>query len=686
MNKNKDLLLITSLLPFLAGASTPVLFAQTPTRPPRTFASHCAMCHGSDAGGTDRAPGILPFVGSHPDDEVIALVRTGRMDRGMPKFDFNDAESKAMMTYLHGVASGTVAVVAGAGIGPPRPGNAPGGRGGRGPGLFQPQHATVRLQDGKTLEGTLTSQDPFSGTLLTADGKFHLIARNGETYSERPIDPKRDWTSYNGSDNGNRYSSLEQINTTNVKHLAPAWMFPVPNAPRLEATPVVVDGIMYFTAANEAYALDATTGRQIWVFRIPRTKGILSDAGGGANRGVAISGNRIFMITDNAHLLALDRTTGKKVWDTTMGDIKDGYSATAAPLVIGDLVLSGVAGGEEGARGMINAYKAETGEHVWRFYTIPAPGEKGSETWVGNAILHGCGATWVTGSYDATLGLTYWTVGNPCPDYNGADRKGDNLYTNSVVALDAKTGALKWHFQFTPHDTHDWDSTGPLLLTDQMWQGRERKLVMHADPDGFFFVLDRTNGELLLAAPLGKQDWTTGFGKDGRPILTENAETNAEGTTTACRTGAPKWASAVFEPASKLYITRTSYGCSTIRTDPQQYEVGMRFWGGVVMGGVGEGGQAAVQAVDAMTGTTKWQYPLYSGGNTGFLSTAGGLTFFGEGSGAFTAVDSKSGTPLWHYDSGHTFRSSPMTYMVGGKQYVVLDSDTGGVMCFALVE
>ena len=514
----------TSLCLFIL---TPLLLAQPPARLPRTFASHCTICHGGDANGTDRAPAILPFVTTHSDEELGALVRTGRLDRGMPKFDFNDSEFKTLTAHLRGLASGTIIATGGP------------ARGGRGGGSFQPYAATLKLQDGRTLDGTVTSSAPFSATLLTADGKFHLLARSGETYTERPIEPKRDWPSYDGGENGNRYSSLEQINTTNVKRLVPAWIFPVPGAPRLEVTPLVIDGVMFITGANEAYALDAITGRQIWSFRTPRTQGLLSEAGGGANRGGALSGNRFFMATDNAHLLALDRLTGRKVWDVTMADTKEGYSATAAPIVIGDLVISGVAGGEEGARGFVDAYRTATGERAWRFWTIPKRGEKGSETWIGNALEHGCGATWITGSYDAALGLIYWTTGNPCPDFNGDERKGDNLYTNSVVALDVKTGVMKWYFQFTPHDTHDWDSNGPLILTDEPWEGRPRKLLLHADVNGFFFVLDRSDGKLLLAAPLGKQNWTTGYGKDGRPVVTENFETTLEGTPT-CRTGAPK--------------------------------------------------------------------------------------------------------------------------------------------------
>lgn len=648
---------------------TPLLFAQPQPRPARTFESHCVICHGADANGTDRAAGIMPFITSHSDEEISTLVRTGRLDRGMPKFDFSDAEIQVLIAHLRGLASGTINAASGP------------GRGGTHGGPLQPHRATLKLQDGRTLVGTLTSSTPFSATLLTADGRFHLLTRNGETYVERPIEPKRDWPSYDGNNNGNRYSSLEQINTTSVKRLAPAWIFPVPGAPRLEVTPVVVDGVLYITAANEAYALDATTGRQIWAFRTPRTSGLLSEAAGGANRGVALSGNRVFMVTDNAHLLALDRLTGRKLWDVTMGDIKDGYSATAAPMVIGDLVLSGIAGGEEGARGFVDAYRAASGERAWRYWTIPMRGEKGSETWIGNALEHGCGATWITGSYDAALGLTYWTVGNPCPDSNGDERKGDNLWTNSVVALDVKSGEMKWYFQFTPHDTHDWDANGPLILADEQWEGSPSKLLVHADVNGFFFVLDRTNGELLLATPLGKQNWTTGYGKDGRPVVTEHFETTLEGTLT-CQTGAAKWASASFDPSTKLYFTRVTDECWFVRKDPTPPKMGERFFGG--SGGQQGESQSFIQAVDIRTGLKAWEYPLLNGGGSGTLATAGGLVFFGETGGTLTALDSKTGIPIWHFETGQAWRASPMTYMVGGRQYVVL-AGAGGIFAFALV-
>jgi alcohol dehydrogenase (cytochrome c) len=634
----------------------------SPAAPVRTFANRCRICHGSDGNGAERAPSLLGFVSSHSDAEVAALVRTGRPDKGMPHFDFTDDEMKALLVHLRGLVAGTVNTT------DPRAAMR---------GAFQPHPASLTLQDGRKLEGTLTSETAFSATLATPDGKFHLLSRNGDAYSERPIEPKRDWTSYDGSFTGNRYSSLDQINVKNAQRLAPAWVFPNPTAIQLEVTPVVQDGVMYITAPNEAYALDATTGRQIWAFKLPRTPGLLSSAGEGANRGVAISGNRVYMVTDSAHLLALDRITGHKVWDVMMGDIKEGYSATAAPLVIGDLVLSGVAGGEEGARGFVDAYKADSGELAWRFYTTPLRGEKGSETWIGNALEHGCGATWLTGSYDPALETVYWAVGNPCPDFNGDERKGDNLYTASVVALDVKTGKMKWYFQFTPHDVYDWDSVGPMILVDEPWEGKPRKLLMHGDANGFFFVLDRTSGELLMAKPLTKVNWATGYGKDGRPILTDHFDSNLE----VCRGGEAKWFSAAFDPVSKLYFARIRDGCATYRKDPTPIDVGERYFGGDQVGPGSD--QSFILAFDTQAGQKAWEYPVPNGRGSGTLATAGGLVFFGEDAGTFTALDSKTGKPVWHFETGQSWNGSPMTYMVGGKQYVVL-AGSGGIVAFAL--
>ena len=487
-----------------------------------TFENRCSLCHGGDGSG-GRAPSLLGFVRYHTDAEISSLIHDGRLDKGMPRFDLSATETHDLITYLRSLAGSNPAMAQGG-----YTGNAPMKVGRRKP-PPGPHAGSLKLADGKTLEGTVTETD-FSAQVLTADGEFHLLSHEGDEYREKALEPKQDWTSYDGSFSGNRYSTLSQINTGNVKHLSLAWLFPNTSTTRLETTPIVVDGVMYITGWNEAYALDATTGQQLWTYRRPHTTGLVSEAARGVNRGMGISNDKLFMVTDNAHLLALDRRNGQKLWDVEMGSVKDGYSATEAPLVVGDLVVVGLSGGEEGARGFLAAYKADTGERAWRFYTIPKRGEKGSETWIGNAIEHGCGATWLTGSYDPELDLVYWTVGNPCPDYNGDERKGDNLYSSSVVALSAKTGELKWYYQFTPHDTHDWDAEEPLLLVDQVWKGQPRKLLLQANRNGFFFVLDRATGEFLQAEPFAKVTWATGYGKSGRPILADIDRTHGAGS------------------------------------------------------------------------------------------------------------------------------------------------------------
>ena len=430
-----------------------------------SFNTRCAVCHGADGHGSDRAPSLSGYVASNTDAQIAALIRSGV--RAMPPHDIDDAEMKDLLTFLHTIAPATPVVV---------------------------RQGTAKLQDGRVLQGEILSDSNFDMDLATSDGKIHLLAREGDTYREKPVMPKLDWPRYDGSFTSNRNSPLDQINTANVRHLTLKWMFPVPGAPRLEATPVVVDGIMYVTSINAVYALDATTGRRLWVYRRATTPGLLGEASGGANRGVAVDGDRVFMLTDNAHLLALNKNNGKLLWDTPMTDWpKSQYSATGAPYVVGDLVVAGVAGGEEGTRGFVAAYQAATGEPSWRFWTVPKPGEKGSETWGdGSALEHACGATWMSGSYDPNLDLLYWSVGNPCPDYNGANRPGDNLYTDSVLALKPETGELKWYFQFTPHDTHDWDADEPLMLVDEKFAGtasqafgagESKWLFLRAGPD-----------------------------------------------------------------------------------------------------------------------------------------------------------------------------------------------------------
>ena len=335
--------------------------------------------------------------------------------------------------------------------------------------------------------------------LRTADGRVHLLRREGSRFRE--VTSQVDWSSYDGQLTANRFSALKQIDRTNVAKLKPRWIFSMPDTPSSEMTPLVHQGIMYVTSGNECYALDAGTGRQIWHYQRQRTKG----QGARVNRGAALAGDRVFMVTDDARLIALNRFTGELLWDTVMADYRENYFATSAPLIAGDLVIPGIGGGDSGVRGFLAAFDQRTGKEAWRFWTIPAAGEAGSETWNGKGMAHPGGATWFTGSYDPELKLLYWQVGNPGPDHNGDQREGDNLYSDSVVALDVQTGKLKWHYQFTPHDVWDWDAQEPLVLADTVWQGQPRKLMLQANRNGFFYVLDRTNGKLLLGKPFANK-------------------------------------------------------------------------------------------------------------------------------------------------------------------------------------
>ncbi len=639
------------------------------------FETRCSACHGGDANGSDRAPSVLPFIRYHTDSELSSLIRNGRPERGMPAFSLSDNQLGDVMAHLRSLTGTNQSMATGGLSGRNR--KLP-SRGIAGNGPFE---GKLPLADGRLLQGIVMSQTDLAADLLIGEGKLHLLAREGDVYREKAIEPKSNWLNYHGNISGNRFSNLDRISVENVRNLALSWLFPIPTSPRIEATPTVVDGVMYVTGWNEVYALDATNGQQIWMYRQPRTEGLLSEAGRGANRGVAIAGRRLFVATDNAHLLTLDRMTGAKLWDVEMGSMKDGYSATGAPLVAGDLVISGASGGEEGARGFIDAYRISDGKHAWRFYTIPKRGEKGSETWTGNAIEHGCGATWLTGSWDPALDLVYWQTGNPCPDFNGDERRGDNLYTASVVALSRTTGELLWHFQFTPHDVHDWDAAEPLLLVDQPWHGEPRKLLLHGDRNGFFFVLDRTGGQLLLAEPFVKVNWATGYGKDGRPILTKNFDTSFEGTLTCpASSGGTNWPASSWSPVTKLFYVRATDWCAIYRKQEDPL-VDNRWMGGSAPNQPGS--ENFIRALDINTGKKIWQYPFAGKGRGGLISTAGNLVLFGAAEGSLVALDAVSGHLLWHIELGQNWQASPMTYMVGGKQYVAI-SGPAGVFAFAL--
>ena len=595
-----------------------------------------------------------------------------------------------------------------------------GGRGGRG-GTPAYRSVAVRLRDGSTIHGIARNESTFDIQLLGTDGKLYLLRKDAisEIAREKSLMPPvqgtpeeiRDlvaylsrlteatpapageigpgiafgdvarpkpgsWPTYNGDLGGNRFSPLRQIDAGNVVHLAPEWMFSIPSAPRaLEVTPVVVDGVMYVTTVNEAYALDARSGREIWHYSRPRSQGLAGDAASGINRGVAILGDRVFMVSDDAHLFALHRFTGRLLWDVQMADSKQNYGSTSAPLIVNDLVVAGVSGGDEGVRGFLDAYKASTGERAWRFWTIPAAGEPGSETWSGRALKHGCGATWFTGTYDPESRLLYWPTGNPCPDYNGAERKGDNLYTASVVALEPATGKLKWYYQFTPHDLHDWDATETPVLVNAKFRGEDRKLLLQGNRNGFFYVLDRLTGKVLLAEPFVKRiTWASGIGADGRPILLPGNEPTEEGQLTCpAVAGAANWPSDAFDPTTGLFFMFAEESCNVFTKNDQWWEAGKSFYGGGTRRAPADSsGGKFLKAIDIQTGHVTWEIPEVGGGilASGLMATAGGLIFYGDGAGAFVAADSHSGKLLWHFNTGQSWKGGPMTYQVDGKQYI----------------
>ena len=544
----------------------------------------------------------------------------------------------------------------------------------------------MQTTDGQTVTGQVLNEGITDLQLRIDDKRVLLLRKAGDRY--RVVTSQTDWPTYHGDPSGNRYTKLTQIDKSNVARLAPRWIFPMPNVSQIETTPIVVEGVMYVSSANEVYALDAGTGRTIWHHQRARTRGLAGNAAFGFNRGVAWAGDRIFLLTDNAHLIALSRSNGELLWETEMADWHQNYNGTEAPLVVDNLVISGTAGGDEGARGFVAAYDQATGKEVWRFWTVPQPGEPGSETWKGADAEHRSGATWMTGTYDPQLGLVYWPVGNPGPDFTGDQREGDNLYTDSIVALEAKTGKLKWYYQFTPHDVHDWDAQEPPVLIDANWREQPRKLLIQANRNGFFYVLDRSNGQLLLAKPfLHKLNWADGIGADGRPILRKLPE-NAEGQTYVCPgfQGGTNWFSTAFNPSTGLYYFQALERCNLFSKKHGEWQAGREYMGGTARPAPGETFEKSLRAIDIQTGKIVWEVPQASGRTTasaGVLATASGLVFFGENGGDFVAVDAATGAVLWQFPTNHVWKASPMTYVFDHKQYIAVEAGQG-IIAFAL--
>ena len=623
----------------------------------KTFETRCATCHGADGGGGEMGPPIRERLSKLADGDLLKLIKEGLPAKGMPPTVVEVEELKRLVRFLRTIQRDAPPLI----------------------------RKAVQMANGTTLNGALIAEGLHDLQLRTDDDRVHLLRRDGNRF--RAVTSDADWPAYNGDPRGNRYTTLTQIDKVSIKRMAPVWMFTVADAGSLQVTPVVAGGIMYVTARNEMSALDAGSGRRIWHYKRPHTKGVTQ---GHANRGAAVAGDRVFMMTDHAHLIALNRFSGALLWDTPLDDWRKNYAASSAPLTAGDLVISGVSGGEHGANGFVAAYHQDTGKEVWRFWTVPKRGEPGSETWQGDDIEHGGAPTWFTGSYDPDLDMVYWPTGNPSKEYNGEDRKGDNLYASSILALDRKTGKLRWYYQFVPHDLWDWDATQTSVLIDADWEGRPRKLLLHASRNGFFYVFDRERGTLLLARPFVKNlTWASGIGADGRPVKLPNQEPSEAGTKVCpSQDGATNWFSPSYNPATGLYYVQTFEKCGVYTKRAQgPWESGKTYLGGSHRIAPDPVPQRILRAIDIRTGRIAWELPqpgpAHSWGGT--LATASGLVIAGEEGGALIAVDARTGELLWSFQTNQTWRASPMTYMFDGKQHIAVAAGAN-VIAFALRE
>ena len=659
------------------------------------YGEACATCHGADARGLNGPNLVALVTAKHPDDRLLQTMRTGVPGSIMPPSTASDAELRAILGYIKALAT-------------PPPASAVYARP-----AANVDAVTLVTNDGREIHGERRNEDAFSIQIAEPGGRLRGYLKSnvrniirgkpgtpaavdplpGVTYRDilaGLTDPGR-WLTYSGDYSGQRHSPLKQVTPQNVGGLKHQWTFQTGTTTRgrgFEATPLLYDGVLYVSGSNNfAWALDARTGRPFWSFRRDLPPDLTYGAQAPVNRGFAILDHRLFMVTLDAHLLALDRATGRVVWDTVLANYKTGYAATLAPLVLDGKVIVGISGGEYPTRGFLDAYDPQSGKRLWRFNTVPNIGEPGSETWPADAgvLARGGGATWMTGTYDPELNLLYWGTGNPNPDYYGDQRKGDNLYTNSLLALDPDTGTLKWHYQFTPHDVHDWDSNHVPVLADwgdlpsRGFGETSRKVVMVANRNGFFYVLDRRTGQLVLAKPFTATTWAREIGTDGRPIILNDGSKGC----LPDMWGGTNFNPPSFDPALRMFFVSARESCATYEPQEPVIAPGRTSFGGVVKIDRNNA-SGALRAIDAVSGERKWEFPYPSPTMAGVMSTAAGLVFAGDNEGNFMAFDSRTGKNLWRYSTGTPiWGAAAMTYMLDGRQFVVIPSGTT-LLAFAL--
>ena len=494
------------------------------------------------------------------------------------------------------------------------------------------------------------------------------------------------WLTYSGTYAAQRYSTLDQITRENVERLQPAWVYQVRSSHKFEVSPLVADGVMYITEPpSDVTALDLRTGRPLWSYSRSLPDGIITCCGQ-VNRGVALLDDQVFVGTVDAHLVALDARTGRVRWDIEIADYSMAYSVTVAPLALKDKIIVGIAGGEYGIRGFLDAYDPITGERLWRFWTVPGPGEPGHDTWSGDSWERGAAATWVTGAYDPELDLLYWGTGNPGPDFIGEVREGDNLYSECLIALDPDTGALQWYFQFLPHDIHDYDSTQVPVLLDAEFDGEPRKLILFPNRNAFYYVLDRVTGEFLVGKQFARQTWATGLDERGRPIEDPATIPSLEGALVyPDDDGAANWFSPTYSPQTNLLYQNVREKGGIYYLADATYEPGRLYMGASRRVVPAEDPKGFLRALDPLTGDLVWEIEVFSPPWAGLMSTAGGLVFSGTMEGDFFAADAHTGDVLWRFQTGGAVYANPISYLSEGRQFIAIAAGSA-LFTFALPE